>query len=94
VALGKRSPLTVAGAAVGWYPSTAVLDAYHIPSSLSRSREAIKGGSTTLRPHIVNGKPADGAEPRRAAALLSLPAVCITLNALSGARYQLHGVGE
>jgi hypothetical protein len=31
---------------------------------------------------------------RTAAALLSLPAVCITLNALSGARYQPHGVGE
>ena len=29
--------------------------AYHIPSSLSRVREAIKLGSTTLRPHIVNG---------------------------------------
>src|ERR1700682_645979 len=33
----------------------AVFDAYHIPSSLSRSREAIKGTSTTLRPRIVNG---------------------------------------
>ena len=31
------------------------LDVYHIPSSLSRMREAIKLGSTTLRPHIVNG---------------------------------------
>jgi hypothetical protein len=31
------------------------LDVYHIPSSLSRVREAIKSRSTTLRPHIVNG---------------------------------------
>jgi hypothetical protein len=31
------------------------LDVYHIPSSLSRVREAIKLSSTTLRPHIVNG---------------------------------------
>ena len=73
----------------------AALDAYHIPSSLSRSREAIKGASTTSRPHIVNGNPAFF-DPRlwSAAALLSLPTVCITLNALSGARYQLYGVGE
>jgi hypothetical protein len=68
VASGKRSPLTVAGAAVGWHPHPAVLDAYHIPSLLSRSREAIKGGSTTSRPHIVNGnpdEPAFGPAPAR-----------------------------
>src|SRR4029077_5203099 len=41
VASGKRSPLTVAGAAVGLYRSARALDPYHIPSSLSRSREAI-----------------------------------------------------
>ena len=35
----------------------AALDAYHIPSSLSRLREAIKGGSTTLCPRVVNGDP-------------------------------------
>ena len=51
---GKRSPLTVAGAAVGWYRRQSARDAYHIPSSLSRLREAIKRRSTTLRPEIVN----------------------------------------
>jgi len=35
----------------------AALDVYHIPSSLSRVREAIKDGSTTLRGHVVNGNP-------------------------------------
>jgi hypothetical protein len=39
------------------------LDAYHIPSSLSRSREAINGASTTLLPHIVNGNPASVFDP-------------------------------
>src|ERR1700733_16216261 len=32
-----------------------VLDAYHIPSSLFRSKEAIKGASTTLRRGGGNG---------------------------------------
>src|SRR5258708_852337 len=39
------------------FERVAALDAYHIPSSLSRLREAIKGGSTTLCPRVVNGDP-------------------------------------
>ena len=41
------------------------LDVYHIPSSLSREREAIKLSSTTLRPHIVNGDLAASHRPER-----------------------------
>ena len=36
-------------------PPDSALEAYHIPSSLSRSREAIKHSSTPVRRHIVNG---------------------------------------
>ena len=87
MAIGQALSAYSCGGSRG-FVSKQALDAYHIPSSLSRSREAIKGASTTSRPHIVNGNSAS------VFALLSLPAVCITLNALSGARYQLHGVGE
>jgi hypothetical protein len=66
VASGKRSPLTVAGAAVGLHRSARALDAYHIPSSLFRSKEAIKGASTTLRRGVVNG-PAGCCTPAEAA---------------------------
>ena len=64
VALGKCSPLTVAGAAVDLYRSAGALDSYHIPSSLSRMREAIKVCSTPLRRHVVNGGSADDATHR------------------------------
>jgi hypothetical protein len=55
VASGKRSPLTVAGAAVELDRNTGVSDSYHIPSSLSRMREAIKVCSTPVRCQVVNG---------------------------------------
>jgi hypothetical protein len=65
VALGKRSPLTVAGAAVGLYPiaSRRRMRTTFPHRSLVRERPS-KGGSTTLRPHIVNGNPAPGAVKR------------------------------
>ena len=56
---------------------------YHIPSSLSRMREAIKGGSTTLRPPIVNGESAIVGRTvptaSRVPLLLLLRVLCITL---------------
>jgi hypothetical protein len=84
VASGKCSPLTVAGAAVGLYRSAQALDAYHIPSSLFRWKEAIKDASTTLRRDVVNGE--HGCRNAKRRRLLSPPGRCITLAALSGAR--------
>jgi hypothetical protein len=49
-----------------WVCIGALLDAYHIPSSLFRSKEAIKGASTTLRRGVVNG-PAGRRAPAEAA---------------------------
>jgi hypothetical protein len=82
VASGKRSPPTVAGAAVGLHRSARAPDVYHIPSSLFRSKEAIKGASTTLRRGVVNG------------GLLSRLGRCITLAPLSGARPSIELAGE
>ena len=90
VASGKYSPLTVAGAAVGLY-RRATRETYHIPSSLSRlerpSRAAVQRCAVALsmaarrfRGAAQNGSTVD---------LLSLPARCITLKPLSGARVQL-----
>jgi len=59
-----------------------VFDAYHIPSSLFRSKEAIKGASTTLQRGVVNG------------GLLSRLGRCITLAPLSGARPSIQLAGE
>ena len=73
-------------------------DAYHIPSSLLHSKEAIKSASTASRGGIVNGEGAREAAQRmrdmqRMRDLLSPPGRCITLARLSGARPSL-GVGE
>src|SRR5258706_2604486 len=99
VASGKCSPLTVAGAAVGLH--RAPCGARCVPHSLialsferghqravvQRCALALSMGGTNSRGSLApNGRPR--------VALLSLPALCITLNALSGARYQLHWVGE
>ena len=56
-------------------------------------RERPSGCSTTSRCRVVNGNVAAGPLIGRRAsrALLSLPAVCITLNALSGARTNCMG---
>jgi hypothetical protein len=68
------------------------LDVYHIPSSLSRVREAIKSSSTTLRPHIVNGDLATTGASSRAP--MGCPHYCccrpyaLTSETLSGARSQ------
>src|SRR3979490_2300948 len=77
VASGKRSPLTVAGAAVGWY------------------RRTLRCSMRTTFPHrsLVRERPSRALVQRRALAL-SMATRCITLNALSGARYQPQGVGE
>jgi hypothetical protein len=40
---------------VDWHRRQLALDGYHIPSSLSHLREAIKRSSTALLPYIVNG---------------------------------------
>ena len=90
VASGKRSPPTVAGAAVGLHRSARALDVYHIPSSLFRSKEAIKGASTTLRRGVVNGP----AVRERLRELLSRVGRCITLAPLSGARPSIELAGE
>ena len=82
MAYDKRSPLTVAGAAVELDRSKSAPDSYHIPSSLSRMREAIKVCSTPLRRLVVN------------TSLLLPPVLWLSLLPLSGAQFRLQGVGE
>ncbi|MEA3196873.1 MAG: hypothetical protein QOF32_925 [Gammaproteobacteria bacterium] len=72
----------------------AVLDAYHIPSSLSRSREAIKGVVQRCALPLSMASVAAGLCSGFRPALLSLPAVCINLNALSGARTNCMGLAS
>jgi hypothetical protein len=73
VASGKRSPLTVAGAAVELDRNTGVPDSYHIPSSLSRMREAIKACSTPVRRQVVNGGQYGGATSGSQSSTCGLP---------------------
>jgi hypothetical protein len=72
--------------------NTGVPDSYHIPSSLSRMREAIKACSTPLRRQVVNGCNGMVATSRLLAAdtsLLLRPSLWLRLLALSGAQFRL-----
>jgi hypothetical protein len=73
-----------------------VPDSYHIPSSLSRMREAIKVCSTPLRRRVVNGGTQEMVAKLTAAdtSLLLRSSLWLRLLALSGAQFRLHGVGE
>ena len=98
MAYGKRSPLTVAGAAVDLDRCTGVPDSYHIPSSLSQMREAINACSTPLRCQVVNGDATGTWQTLRLEASdtsLLLPlALWLRLPTLSGAQFRLPRVGE
>jgi hypothetical protein len=66
-----------------------VLDAYHIPSSLFRSKEAIKGASTTLRRGVVNGPgrrcaPAEAARTIVAAGAMHYPGAVVRCSSTQG----------